>query len=52
MTPDRNIAMTGKIEDLLKTGKSYFVVVGAGHLVSEEGIVQQLAERGYSVEQL
>ncbi|MFH1049944.1 MAG: TraB/GumN family protein [bacterium] len=38
----RNIRMAKKIEDYLKTNKTYFVVVGAAHLIGDEGIVELL----------
>lgn len=49
---DRNIPMTEHIDAYLKKGdaKTYFVVVGAAHLVGESGIVPLLEEKGYSVE--
>ena len=47
----RNDAMTEKIEKFLETGKTYFVAVGAGHLVGERGIVKQLRRKNYTVEQ-
>lgn len=47
---DRNEEMARKIEGLLNRGGTYFVVVGAGHLVSEQGIVRLLQERGHRVE--
>ena len=49
---DRNIAMTAKIERFLQTSKSYFVAVGAGHLVGDNGILSQLRRKNFSVEQL
>jgi hypothetical protein len=49
---ERNQAMTERIIDLLKQEKTYFVVVGAGHLVGEDSIVQELEAGGYSVERL
>jgi hypothetical protein len=49
---ERNDAMTQKIEAFLKTPKTYFVAVGAGHLVGERGIVGQLRAKNYKVEQL
>ena len=49
---DRNKGMASKIEGYLKTKETYFVVVGAGHLVGDKGIIKMLKERGYSVEQL
>lgn len=48
---DRNAAMTDGIEKRLRTGRTTFVVVGAGHLVGDDGVVEQLRARGYSVEQ-
>lgn len=48
----RNAEMTRKIEAYLKTRETHFVVVGAGHLVGERGIVQTLRRKGYTVEQL
>ena len=49
---DRNIAMTGKIERFLQTPQCYFVAVGAGHLVGEQGILSQLQRKNFTVEQL
>ena len=49
---ERNRKMTSKIEDYLKKGDKYFVVVGAAHLVGERGILERLKARGYSVEQM
>src|SRR3569623_429792 len=46
---DRNAAMTDKLAALLKRGGTYFVVVGAAHLVGDQGIVSQLRERGYRI---
>ncbi|MCK4912388.1 MAG: TraB/GumN family protein [Candidatus Omnitrophica bacterium] len=49
---ERNENMTVKIENYLDTNDTYFVVVGAGHLVGEKGIIQLLNKKGYSVQQL
>ena len=49
---DRNTAMTAKIERFLQTPKTYFVAVGAGHLVGEQGILSQLRHKDFTVEQL
>ena len=49
---DRNTAMTTKIERFLQTPKSYFVAVGAGHLVGDQGILSQLQRKNFRVEQL
>lgn len=45
----RNYKMTDKIEGFLKTKKDYFVVVGSGHVIGKEGIVDLLQERGFRV---
>ncbi|NJN48179.1 MAG: TraB/GumN family protein [Candidatus Competibacteraceae bacterium] len=49
---ERNKTMTARIIELLNQEKISFVVVGAGHLVGEHSIVQELAEKGYKVERL
>ena len=49
---DRNRKMVSKIEDFLKTKETYFVIVGAGHLIGGQGIVEILKAKGYTVEQL
>jgi uncharacterized protein YbaP (TraB family) len=48
---ERNRNMLFKIEKFLKTGDTVFVVVGAGHLVGQSGIVEMLRAKGYTVEQ-
>ena len=42
LVDERNVKMTQKIEEYLKTGKTYFVVVGAGHPIGENGIIELL----------
>jgi hypothetical protein len=49
---ERNMRMTSKIEGYLNSNGSYFVIVGAGHLVGKRGIVELLKNKGYGVEQL
>lgn len=49
---NRNRSMALKIEDYLKTKGTYFVVVGAAHLLGPSGIVQLLRDKGYVIEQL
>jgi len=49
---ERNVGMTAKIEGYLSSGGTYFVVMGAGHLVGSRGVVSLLRQRGYSPEQL
>jgi uncharacterized protein YbaP (TraB family) len=49
---DRNTAMTVKMEEYLKGKESVFAVVGAAHIIGEKGIVKQLRDKGYKVDQL
>ena len=49
---ERNRNMADKVGEFLKSGKTSFVGVGAGHLVGEKGIIHILRERGYQVQQL
>jgi uncharacterized protein YbaP (TraB family) len=46
----RNLKMTRAIEGLLKQKGTHFVIVGAGHVVGKQGIVDLLRTKGYSVE--
>lgn len=48
----RNIKMAASIEDYLSRKGGYFVVVGAGHLLGDRGIVQLLIDAGYRVTRL
>jgi uncharacterized protein YbaP (TraB family) len=48
----RNRRWLPRIEELLAGSEEAMVVVGALHLVGENGLVALLGERGYSVEQL
>lgn len=41
-----------EIESMLNLGMKCLIVVGAGHLVGDEGLVELLKKKGYSVEQL
>ena len=49
---ERNMKMASKIEDFLRTRETIFVIVGAGHLVGDRGIIETLKRRGYLIEQL
>ncbi len=48
----RNKKMDERIREYLKTEHSYFIIVGAGHLVGEEGLIQSLTQDGLSVQQV
>jgi hypothetical protein len=49
---ERNRKMLSKIEEYLKGSGTYFVVVGAGHLIGEKGMIETLRRKGYRVEQI
>jgi uncharacterized protein YbaP (TraB family) len=49
---DRNARWIPKIEDMLKQNNNSIVVVGTGHLVGKDNVVQLLAKKGYKVTQL
>ena len=50
---DRNLLWLPQIKQMLKTEKeTELVLVGAGHLVGSDGLLLQLAQQGYNVEQL
>jgi hypothetical protein len=49
---DRNVAMTGKMEEYLKGKDPVFAVVGAAHIIGNKGIARQLRDKGYKVEQV
>ena len=49
---DRNINWVGQIQELLDDQDDYLIVVGALHLVGEEGVPQLLSQRGHVVSQL
>jgi len=51
MVSDRNHAWMPQIEELLSGDREAIVVVGSAHLVGEEGVVNLLREKGYTVEQ-
>ena len=48
----RNRNWVPKIESYLRSGKTYFVVVGAGHMGGPQGLLAMLRARGYAIEQL
>lgn len=48
----RNPPMARKIQKLLEGGGRHFIVVGAGHLVGEKGLLRLLADNGIAVERV
>jgi uncharacterized protein YbaP (TraB family) len=49
---ERNKKMVSKIEEYLKEKETFFVVVGAGHLIGNQGIIELLKGKGFLPEQL
>jgi uncharacterized protein YbaP (TraB family) len=48
----RNRNWLPKIEGYLRSGHTYFVVVGAGHMGGPNGLLAMLRARGYKIEQI
>lgn len=48
----RNKEWAKSIEKLMKTRETEFVLVGAAHLAGDEGLIQLLKKKGYTVKQL
>ena len=49
---ERNVAMTQKIDSMLRRGQRVFVAVGALHMVGADSIPSLLRKKGYSVKLL
>ena len=49
---DRNRLWVPEIEKMIEQGESTLIVVGAGHLVGKDGVVELLKARGYTLEQM
>ena len=49
---ERNERMLRKMVGYLEGDGRYFVVVGAGHLVGENGLIARLGQKGYEVRQM
>ncbi len=47
---DRNLIMAEGMDSLLQHSSKSFVAVGAAHLPGEDGLIQLMKEKGYSVE--
>jgi hypothetical protein len=48
---DRNRRWLTQIETLIAQGDDAMVVVGAAHLVGQDGVIAMLKTRGYKLEQ-
>ncbi|PIQ89132.1 MAG: hypothetical protein COV72_04905 [Candidatus Omnitrophica bacterium CG11_big_fil_rev_8_21_14_0_20_42_13] len=49
---NRNRNMAEKIAGFLNSGRTYFIIVGAAHLIGREGIIQILKDKGYDIKQI
>lgn len=47
----RNYYMADRAEEMLASGDTVFYIVGAAHYYGEEGLVELLTQRGYTVEE-
>lgn len=52
MFTNRNIKMAEKIAVMAEQGGTYFIIVGAGHYVGKNNVLQLLQEKGFSIEKL
>ena len=52
MEGQRNILMTDYAKQALASGETVFIVVGAAHVLGDDGIAANLAAEGYTVEQV
>ena len=52
MLIDRNVGMADAAEEMLENGDNVFYVVGAAHMVGNDGIIALLKDRGFEVKQL
>lgn len=49
---NRNQAWIPQIEEMLTDGDTEFILVGAAHLVGDQGLLRLLEEKGYQITQL
>ena len=52
MLAERNERWIPRLEDYLRSGKTWMVIAGAGHMAGDRGVPELLRARGYRVEQL
>jgi uncharacterized protein YbaP (TraB family) len=52
MVIERNFSMAKTLMNQARSGKKYFVVVGAGHLAGQQGIPQILKQNGFALDHL
>jgi uncharacterized protein YbaP (TraB family) len=49
---DRNTNWVGRIEEIMSGSDDYFIAVGAGHLIGEDGVIEMMARKGYAIERV
>lgn len=49
---ERSLEMAAKIKDMLSEDNPPFVLIGAGHLVGERGVIELLRKEGFKVRQV
>jgi uncharacterized protein YbaP (TraB family) len=49
---ERNKNWLPQVEKLIGQDEDYLVIVGSGHLVGKDGLINLLSEKGYEIEQL
>ncbi|MDZ7628864.1 MAG: TraB/GumN family protein [Parvularculaceae bacterium] len=49
---DRNANWVSQIEKIMSGSDDYFIAVGAGHFMGEDGVVEMLKRKGYAVERV
>lgn len=49
---DRNNNWLPVIENYFENQKTEFILVGAAHMVGPDGIIEQMAKKGYKIEKL
>ena len=51
LVTDRNRAWAPKIEELANSGTNAIVIVGTGHLIGTDGVVDLMRKRGFKITQ-
>lgn len=52
LVTDRNRSWISTLEDLINSGERILVIVGVGHLVGEDSVINLLKSKGYKIEKL
>lgn len=52
LLPERNVGMADAAEQYIKNGDNIFYMVGFGHFCGDGSVIDLLAQRGYTVEQV